>query len=143
MLRAAILALGLGIIATGPAAAAPSCSVPAGIWVNQMGSVMTISSYNTATGAISGTYKTSSGATGWYPLVGWVNGAASIPEKDNVVVMSFTVRWGSIGSITSWTGTCRVTSGTTVLTTLWDLAEPVSNYTWDHVLAGSDVFKPQ
>jgi hypothetical protein len=31
----------------------------------------------------------------------------SEPPQDNVVSISWSVRWGSIGSITSWSGYCR------------------------------------
>src|SRR5262249_31884195 len=104
--------------ATPTATSSPTCASPTGTWINQMGSEMVIKSVDTTTGAITGQYRTSTGASGWYPLVGWANSLPAAPPADNAKVISFSVNWGSVGSVTSWTGICR---GTNELRTLWQL----------------------
>jgi hypothetical protein len=126
-------------VASASATTSTGCGSPVGTWVNQMGSKLKIISIDNSTGAIKGEYQTASGAGGWYPLTGWVNTAPPVQNKDNAKIISFSVRWGSIGSITSWTGFCR---GTNELRTLWNLGRSNSDYEWDHVLAGADQFKP-
>jgi hypothetical protein len=120
--------------------AVATCGNPIGRWVNQMRSELVISAVNTTTGAVSGQYRTSSGAPGWYPLSGWWN-APPPGSGDNAKILSFSVNWGtSIGSVTSWTGVCR---GTGELRTVWYLGRANTSYEWDHVLAGADQFTPQ
>lgn len=122
------------------AAAAVRCGNPVGMWRNQMGSRMNITSFNPSSGAIQGQYQTSSGGSGTYPLIGWVNSAPPAPGMNNTVTIAFSVRWGQIGSITSWTGTCTDTPSGAGLRTLWQLSRPNSQYDWDHILAGADNF---
>lgn len=122
------------------AAAQVRCGSPVGTWRNQMGSEMRITSYDPRSGAIQGQYRTSSGAPGFYPLVGWVNSAPAQPGGSNLTTYTFTVRWNQIGSITAWTGTCVDGPNSTGLRTLWQLARPNSQYDWDHILAGADTF---
>lgn len=132
----------------GPAAAA--ARVDAGIpgqlqgkWKNQLGSTMTITSVDANTGLLTGTYRTAQGAGGAdYPLTGWVNSAAPSPDhRDNVVALSFTVRWGAIGSVTGWTGYLREVGGNPRIVGQWLLARPNSDFEWDHILAGQDRFQ--
>lgn len=124
---------------TASATAKPTCANVVGAWKNQLGSKMNIKSVVAATGAITGEYQTASGAGGWYPLVGWINSVPNVPGKNNAKIVSFSVRWGNVGSVTSWTGVCH---GADDLKTVWNLGRPVSDYEWDHVLTGADNFRP-
>jgi hypothetical protein len=135
-----------------PKAGGPTCATLLGKWKNQLGSTLDIQKIDATTGAITGTYQSpSGGGTTDFPLIGWVNSrAATQKEKDfygtpNVVQgVSFTVRWGSIGSITAWVGQCEAASdGASTLVTMWNLVRPVSGFSWDHVLSGSDRFTPE
>lgn len=122
------------------AAAVVRCGNPVGSWRNQMGSEMRITSFNPSTGAIQGQYRTNGGAPGFYPLVGWVNSAPPAPGANNAVTIAFSVRWGQIGSITAWTGTCTDSAAGAGLRTLWHLSRPNSQFDWDHILSGADTF---
>lgn len=123
-------------------AAKPDCANPIGSWENQLGSTLTINSVDPNTGLVTGTYQSPSGTTGeQFPLIGWTNKAPVQPGKDNATLVSFSVRWGSYGSITSWSGLCREENGLATIQALWHLARSNSQYVWDHVLTGNDVFK--
>jgi Avidin family len=118
----------------------PSCTNFVGFWTNQLGSTMAISKVDSTSGLVTGCYCSPSGTTGtWFPLTGWVNSLAPNPPQNNVVVISWTVRWGSYGSITSWSGTCG-SSGT--INAPWYLVRPNSSFAWDHRLADTDTFSP-
>jgi hypothetical protein len=132
----------------------PTCANPIGDWKNDFSSQSTLSikTFDSATGAITGFYASPSGAgTTQYPLVGWVNSAQVDPndpckqcKSNNKVSISWVVRWGSIGSITAWAGTCGVPKGESSerIIAQWNLTRPNSGYDWDHVLAGQDRFTP-
>ncbi|WP_082064844.1 avidin/streptavidin family protein [Xanthomonas sp. MUS 060] len=122
--------------------AAPTCTNPVGKWKNELGSTLIVSEFDAPSGKISGNYISPSGTTGaTYPMVGWINNAPA-SKSNNRTVFTFSVRWGSYGSVTAWTGTCI--DGTSykpaVITTLWHLARGSSDYSWDHVLTNSDGF---
>ena len=128
----------------------PTCTAPVGTWQNNMGSILVIESLDAATGMLEGKYKSASGtdAVG-YPLIGWLNDATVSPDNpckdckgDHATAYAFTVRWGDIGSITAWTGTCAVVDGQPTLTTGWDLVRPNSSYSWDHTVTGNATFVP-
>lgn len=122
------------MIATISIAQAPAGLI--GKWRNQLGSMLTITAINPTTKAITGTYTSPSGAGGTnYPLIGYFN---SVPSTagNNAVVISFTVQWGSIGSITSWNGIFQLDK----ITAQWLLSKPVSSFSWDHTLVGQDTF---
>jgi len=117
----------------------PTCDNLKGTWKNELKSSLIIESIDQATGQITGKYISPSGAgTATFPLTGWVNDSTPMPKQDHAKVISFTVRWGTIGRITSWTGVCESDK----IFTVWNLAMPNSGYTWDHLLTGSDTFKP-
>ena len=132
------------LAAGSPAWAFPDCTNPAGTWVNQLRSTLTIVSVSPSSGAMTGTYRSPSGTPGQpFPMLGWTHKATPVPGSDNVVLITFSVRWGeAIGSITAWSGLCREENGVSTLTALWDLTRANSRYTWDHVLTGTDVFTP-
>jgi hypothetical protein len=133
----------------------PTCTQPVGKWKNRQKSVLEIKTYDTATGAISGEYTSHSGASASsmpYPVVGWINSApaeSSAPGKagkgDHAEVITFAVRWGTLGSISAWTGTCAVnsqSSGLEQISALWHTTRPNTGFEWDHTLTGSEVFVP-
>jgi len=112
-----------------------------GTWTNQLGSTLNITAVDANTGQITGNYKSPSGAGQTeFPLIGWVNTKAPVQGKDNVTVVSFSVRWGSIGSITTWAGYIRAANNVTTLTAQWFLTRPISDFPWDHILTNQDVF---
>ena len=116
-----------------------TCTNPIGQWKNQMGSTLNLKTVDTTTGALSGEYQTATGASGAFPLTGWVNELPADANHDNARIISFVVRWNGLGSITAWTGTCR---GTDQLNTVWQLGRANSGFEWDHVLSGADQFVP-
>jgi hypothetical protein len=87
-----------------------------------------------------------------YPVVGWINSApaeSSAPSKagkgDHAEVITFAVRWGTLGGISAWTGTCSVnsqSSGLEQISALWHTTRPNTGFVWDHTLTGSDRFDP-
>lgn len=126
-------------------ASAPTCANPVGAWKNHLGkpSTLTFKSIDSKTGSISGTYTSPSGTGGQdYPLIGWMNQGVTTSGKDNAVILSFSVRWGSYGSVTSWTGVCRTVNNQSILSAMWFLGRPVTDFEWDHVLSGQDTFDP-
>ncbi len=106
-------------------------------WTNQYGSTLAVTAYNSATGAISGTYTNNAagscdvgnpqGMTGW--LASGANGSA----------ISVTVNWLGCNSTTVWTGQLNSNGG---FQGLWflSLAAPV---VWNGVSAGADTFTLQ
>lgn len=122
-------------------AAPPTCSNPIGTWQNQIQSILTLKTYDSTTGAIAGTYTSPSGGGSIVvPLVGWMNTTKSSSKSNYKTVISFTVNWGQFGDVTAWTGTCDNTKNQ--ITGLWHLAYTATDYDWDHVLAGEDIFNP-
>jgi hypothetical protein len=132
-----------------------TCTQPVGKWKNRQQSVLEIKTYDTATGALSGEYTSRSGTSASsmpYPVVGWINSAPAessdatkAGKVDHVVVIAFAVRWGPIGSISAWTGTCAVnsqSSGLEQISALWHTTRPNTGFAWDHTLTGSDRFDP-
>lgn len=112
-----------------------------GEWKNELPkpSTLSIKSVDPGTGAIAGSYFSPLGAGQQaFPLVGWVNTLPPRGGKDNVVVISYTVRWGQIGSITAWNGWFRADGKQPVIVGQWLLSRPVTDYPWDHLLAGQD-----
>lgn len=129
----------------------PNCENLRGVWENQIGSVMDIITVDPIGGAITGRYVSpQGGGPAFRQLIGWNNGApvnesdpCSLVQNDNVKVITFTVSWGDLGSITAWTGTCRVENGIPTIHTLWHLVRPNTEFVWDHIHAGSDTFIPK
>ncbi len=101
------------------------------VWVNELGSTMTIQTVG-SDGLITGTYVTAAGcgAGTVRPLRGWYNNGA----------ITFTVNWQECNSLTSWTG--NLTSSSVMIATLWQLS--VSGPArWDSITAGADTFTLQ
>jgi hypothetical protein len=110
-----------------------------GVWKNQLNSIFNVSYVDKVTMELRGTYSSPSGTTGlYYPAVGYVNWIpVPDPTKDSATVISFSVHWGTIGSITSWSG---IVGDDGKLVAQWFLVRPVTSYAWDHVLTGQDTF---
>jgi hypothetical protein len=114
-----------------------------GKWTNQLGSTLNIAALDPKTGQITGTYMSPSGTTGnEYPIVGWANYSQPSQKKDNVVVVSFSVRWGEYGSVTTWNGYLKEVNGVLTITAQWLLVRSNSDFAWDHILTNQDVFTP-
>ena len=112
-----------------------------GDWKNELKSTLSIKSIDPKTGLISGSYKSPSGTGGQgFPLIGWVNTAPPKAKGDHVVVVSFSVRWGKIGSVTAWNGYYRLVGGKATIVGQWNLSRPNSDFSWDHILTGQDRF---
>ncbi|MHA1152691.1 MAG: avidin/streptavidin family protein [Alphaproteobacteria bacterium] len=133
MLRTYLLAGTIMIVGLvqGWAVAAQQPLAASSVWVNELGSTMTIQTVG-SDGLITGTYVTTvgCGAGKVRPLRGWYNGGA----------ITFTVNWQECNSLTSWTG--NITSSGVTIATLWQLS--VSGPAqWDSIVAGADTFTLQ
>jgi len=107
-----------------------TCENMTGEWLNPSGSVLVIENVD-KTGSIKGHYLSSVGTDGQrFPLIGWVNRKPHEPDMDNTVAITFSVRWGEYGSITSWTETS------------WHLVRPVTDESYEHILTGGYPFTP-
>ena len=125
-------------------ASSPTCANPKGEWVNELESMLEISTVDSASGMIEGTYSSPSGTSGQkFKLIGWSNSAQPKPDKNNVKVISFSVQWGQHGSVTSWSGYCSDVNGIPTIKTIWNLVRSNSDFSWDHVLTNSDTFVPK
>jgi hypothetical protein len=140
----AVLGLALLNVCASIEAKPPTCTQPVGRWRNERGSVLEIRNYDATTGAISGQYISNSGTTGSDPIVGWINSAPPETKGDHAEVITFAVRWGTVGSVSAWTGTCAVNShsGLEQISALWHTARPNSEFEWQHILTGADRLDP-
>ena len=112
-----------------------------GDWKNELNSTLSIKRIDPNSGLITGSYASPSGTPGQaFPLTGWVNTAPATTKGDHVVVVSFSVRWGKIGSVTAWNGFYRLQSNTPTIIGQWHLARPNTDFPWDHILTGQDRF---
>jgi len=100
-----------------------------GDYVNQSGSLMTISADKS--GKLVGSYTTALGCGKGIvrPLQGWINGNA----------ITFNVHFGECGSVTSWVG--HVTPEGTI-DTIWTLARGAETG-WSTKLTGTSEFRPK
>ena len=120
----------------------PPLSRLEGTWCSELTSSLEFTEVNLETGEIRGLYTSPTGAGPQsFPLVGWVNTKAPVAGKDNAHVISFAVRWGELGSITSWTGTYQYNeAGELILDTIWHLARPSTDYSYEHLITQSGLF---
>lgn len=109
-----------------------------GTWHNELNSTLKITSINATTYQIAGSYTLSNGKQ--FALIGWANDLP--PANDHVIAVAFSVRFGSYGSITSWTGTFTKKNGVLTISTLWHLVSPNADQPWGHILTNCDVFTP-
>jgi len=116
-----------------------NCSDLSGTWVNELGSALVIDSINSE-GKIIGKYASSTGVDGSiFPLEGWVNKNEEYPEEINI---SFSVKWTGYGSITSWTGYCKVENNESMIKTMWYLVRSGQDFEWERIISNSSTFKP-
>lgn len=113
-------------LAAGPAVGTSS------VWVNQLGSTMTITI--ASDGSVTGTYVSAvgCGAGTSFPLAGWYNNLA----------ITFTVNWQHCDSLTAWTGHWIASGSQQQFVTLWYLAVG-GTVAWDSTVAGADTFTLQ
>ena len=120
-----------------------TCENMTGEWLNPSGSVLVIEGVDKM-GSIKGHYLSSMGTDGQrFPLIGWVNRKPHEAEKDNTVAITFSVRWGEYGSITSWTGYCKNINDIPTINTSWHLVRPVTDESYEHILTGGYPFTPK
>ena len=113
-----------------------------GKWINQNETkgpaVINITAVDAATGQLKGKYSPPSGAAAGkeFDIVGWVSSAPSVANRDNVIVVSFSVSLTTYGSIATWTGFLKenkiIASSSNVRSN--------SGYEWDHITATYDVW---
>lgn len=113
-----------------------------GKWTNQNETkgpaIINITSIDSATGQLNGKYYPPSGAAAGneFDLVGWVSSAAPVANRDNVIVISFSVSLRTYGSIATWTGFLKenkiIASSSNVRSN--------TGYEWDHITATYDVW---
>jgi len=105
-----------------------------GVWQNELGSTMTIMSFDGEN--FSGTY-TSAVSEGEGPVTGTLAGTLA---GDAV---AFTVNWSpTFSSATSWNGLVLTSGGELVIYSLWHLAstpESTEGF-WQSIQAGADLF---
>ncbi|NXO29319.1 AVID protein, partial [Cisticola juncidis] len=90
-----------------------------GLWVNDLGSNMTITSMN-ANGDFTGFYYTAVSATTKKIKVSPVLGSQHVPAQLKQPTFGFTVHWNFSDSITVFTGQCFMDDeGKEVLRTMW------------------------
>jgi Avidin family len=106
-------------------------------WRNEFGSTLTVTSYNSNTGQIVGTYTTAVASPGCQAvgvpqaMVGWFNAASN--------AMTFSVNWLPAGcnSVTSWSGQLSQANGQ--ITTIWTLTGATG---WANMNLGTNTFSP-
>ena len=113
-----------------------------GKWTNQNETkgpaTINITAVDSATGQLKGKYSPPSGAAAGkeFDIVGWVSSAAPAANRDNVIVISFSVSLTTYGSIATWTGFLKdnriIASSSNVRSN--------SGYEWDHITATYDVW---
>jgi hypothetical protein len=117
-------------------------SVLIGKWTNQNEkkgpAVINITAVDAATGQLKGKYSPPSGSSAAeeFDILGWVSSAPPAANRDNVLVVSFSVRLTTSGSIATWTGFLKenkiIASSSNVRSN--------SGYEWDHITATYDVW---
>ena len=123
---------------------AADCSDLSGVWTTSEGSRVTLAKGEG--GMLSGTYQLNSKIDPTvYPLLGFINGKAPKPKYDNTQAISFIVHWGSLGSVSSWTGVCRdgEENGQAKLETIGHQVRPVVRQKNEHMHTFSEDFIAQ
>lgn len=143
----AVLLLILGMpLASGAQAGGPTCENLAGVWHNQINSTLTFTAVDAATGQLTGTYRAASANPGSERrVIGWINDAAPAAGMDNARVISFSVRFAELGSISTWTGVCRTDrkTGVPTISALFHIARANTKMEYDHIVTNSEVFTPE
>lgn len=145
MRKSCRMTLALVLFAAVPVVAAPEPSLASkfvGRWVNandaKGGGVMSINSVDSSTGELRGKYVPPSGPAGGkeFDVVGFVSSAPPVPNRDNVVTVSFSVSLKTYGSIATWTGYIKDDR----MIVMWLNVRPNSAYDWDHIVTGQDTW---
>lgn len=113
-----------------------------GKWTNQNETkgpaTINITAVDSGTGQLRGKYSPPSGAAAGkeFDIVGWVSSAPPAANRDNVIVVSFSVSLTTYGSIATWTGFVKddkiIASSSNVRSN--------AGYEWDHITATYDVW---
>ncbi|XP_075033939.1 avidin-related protein 3-like isoform X2 [Mixophyes fleayi] len=115
------------------------CNV-SGVWVNTLGSVLTISAEGPLlSGFLCSSVEVSVGAAG--DKTGTLIGVLG---QGNQPTFTMSVRWSG-GSVAAWVGQCFQTSRCPVLRTMWLLRSEatVEENNWKATRIGEDIFYPQ
>lgn len=121
----------------------PTCEFPVGMWSNQLGSTMIITSVDNVTRLVTGCYCSPSGtASEWFRLTGFVNSQPFLEGQNNANLISWVVQWGKFGSLTTWSGLCHEIPGSPSIDALWHLTRSNADQTWSHRLTDFDHFVP-
>ena len=125
--------------------AGPTCEKPKGGWKSAFGYAIEIESVDAKTKQLKGSYVLGEGKDATRsPLTGfWLTEGGQGVGADTRTVVQISFALPDFGSVTSWTGTCAVVSGTTALSIVTHGARVKSPYAWDHVIAASDYFVAQ
>lgn len=111
---------------------AKNCDDLSGVWVSESGSKIVFSNSDGIT--LNGVYSLSPDVDPTpYPLVGYKNVKKAKPKFDNTVALSFVVHWGKLGSLSSWTGVCRVKNNVPSLETVVHQVRPVTRQANEHI----------
>ncbi|XP_039946493.1 avidin-like [Hirundo rustica] len=117
------------------------CSLT-GMWINDLGSNMTITTVD-ANGDFTGAYWTAVSATPKEIEVSPLLGSQHLPNQLNQPTFGFTVHWSFSDSITVFTGQCFVDDdGKEVLKTMWLLRSHVESIKsdWKATWVGTNIF---
>ncbi|MGZ5934662.1 MAG: avidin/streptavidin family protein [Rhizomicrobium sp.] len=120
-----------------PALAAGKAFAAGSTWHNELGSTLTITTYNPNSGLFAGTYVTAVASPGCQavgkplPVTGWLNTPSN--------AMTFAVNWTPTGcnSVTSWSGRFNPSNGQ--IPTIWTLTGSAG---WSNMNIGMDLFVP-
>ena len=113
-----------------------------GKWTNQNETkgpaTINITSVDSATGQLRGKYSPPSGAAAGkeFDIIGWVSSAPPVANRDNVVVISFSVSLSTYGSIATWTGFLKASK---IIASSSNVRSN-TGYEWDHITATYDVW---
>ena len=113
-----------------------------GKWTNQNETkgpaTIRITAVDSVTGQLKGKYSPPSDPSAGkeFDIVGWVSSAPPAANRDNVIVVSFSVSLTTYGSIATWTGFLKdnkiIASSSNVRSN--------AGYEWDHITATYDVW---
>ena len=142
MLAFCCLVIGVCSSLRGDAQDASMQSKLIGKWTNQNETkgpaTIRITAVDSVTGQLKGKYSPPSGAAAGkeFDIVGWVSSAPLAANRDNVIVVSFSVSLTTYGSIATWTGFLKdnkiIASSSNVRSN--------TGYEWDHITATYDVW---
>lgn len=112
-----------------------------GSWKNQLGSTLHIETVNDSTGLVTGYYTSPEGTSGERcNMQGWINSSSTRDGQHQVTPITFSVRWGEYGSVTAWSGYYELRNGEPAIFTVWHLVRSSVEFSYEHVIAGSDIF---